>query len=95
MINPHNTSDKDKTKTAILDWFNSSNNINIYLERNPNIDYETEGRIQSHEEAIHVDNLLKFQLFDNKIDYKSFKSSEDKVEKIIKYIKSKIEEKEG
>lgn len=91
MINPHNTSDKDKTKKAILDWFNSSNNINIYLERNDNIEYEQEGRLQNLEEAIHVDNLLKFQLFDNKIDYKKFKSSEDKVHKIIKYIESKIE----
>lgn len=77
MINPDNTSNKDKTEKAILDWFNESNNINIYLERNPIISYQTEGRIQSETEAIHIDNLLKFQLFNNKIEFKSFISSED------------------
>lgn len=90
MINSNNTSDKDKTKMAILDWFNNMNNINIYLERNPNISYQTEGRIQNEDEAVHVDNLLKFQLFDNKIKYKSFISSEDSIDEIIKYIKSSI-----
>lgn len=90
MINTNNTSDKDKTKKAILDWFNSSKNINIYLERNPNIKYEQEGRIQTKEEATHIDNLLKFQLFDNKIDYVSFISSEENVDSIIAHIETKI-----
>ena len=86
MINPDNTSNKDKTEKAILDWFNESNNINIYLERNPIISYQTEGRIQSETEAIHIDNLLKFQLFNNKIEFKSFISSEDSMMDILKYI---------
>ena len=90
MINPDNTSDKDKTKTAILNWFNSSNNINIYLERNPKILYEDAGRIQNENEAIHIDNLLKFQLFDNKIDYKSFVSDENNISDIINYIDKKL-----
>jgi len=90
MINPYNTSDKDKTKEAILKWFNESDNINIYLERNPNINYEKDGRLQSHEEAIHIDNLIKFQLFDNKIDFKSFISSEDSLPEILEYIKSRV-----
>lgn len=89
MINPDNTSDKDKTKKAILDWHNSYNNINIFLERNPDLRYQQEGRIQSQEEASHIDNLLKFQLFDNGIDYKSFVSSESSVDDIIEYIREK------
>ncbi len=88
MVNPHNTSDKDKTKDAILKWFGESDNINIYLERNTKIDYETEGRLQTKEEAIHIDNLIKFQLFGNKINYKSFVSSEDSIPLILEYINS-------
>lgn len=90
MVNPHNTSDTAKTKVAILNWFKSYSNINIYLERNPHIDYENAGRIQTQDEARHLDNLLKYQLFDNKIDYKSFESNEENIPKIIEYIQSKI-----
>lgn len=93
MINPDNTSDKDKTKHAILNWFNSFKNINILLERNPDLVYQQEGRIQTPDEAIHVDNLLKFQLFDNKIEYQRFKSSEDTVPEILRYIEEKINSK--
>jgi|SaaInlStandDraft_4_1057021.scaffolds.fasta_scaffold64805_1 hypothetical protein len=90
MINPDNTSDKDKTKDAILKWFHESNNINIYLERNPNIDYQQEGRQQTQEQAIHVDNLLKFQLFDNNIEYTSFESSDENIPQMLEYVKSKL-----
>lgn len=86
MINPYNTSDKDKTKKAILEWFGESKNINIYLERNPNIKYQQEGRQQTLDESIHVDNLLKYQLFDNKIDYKSFECGEENIPQMIEYI---------
>lgn len=86
IINPFNTSNPDKTKRAILDWFNSFNNITIYLERNPKLDYQCQGRIQDLEEAQHIDNLLKFQLFDNKIDYKSFISDESSTDEILDYI---------
>lgn len=90
MVNPNNTSDKDKTKVAILNWFKDYKNINIYLERNPHIDYEREGRLQSQEEAFHVDNLLKYQLFDNHIEYKSFESNEHNIPLMIEYIQSKL-----
>jgi hypothetical protein len=86
MINPDNTSDKDKTKQAILNWFNGFKNINILLERNPDLVYQQEGRIQNLEEANHVDNLLKFQLFDNKILYKPFRSGEENIPDILQYI---------
>lgn len=90
MINPFNTSDKDKTKNAILAWFNTFKNVNLFLERNPDIEYQQEGRIQNREEAFHVDNLLKFQLFDNKIDHKCFRSSEDNIPDMLKYIEEKL-----
>jgi len=90
MINPDNTSDKDKTKHAILAWFNSFNNINVLLERNPVMIYQQEGRQQTPEEAIHVDNLLKYQLFSNNIEYRSFKSGEDSIPVILQYIEEKI-----
>jgi len=89
MVNTDNTSDKDKTKSAILEWHNSFKNINIYLERNIKLKYQQEGRIQSLEEATHIDNLIKFQLFDNKLEYKSFLSAEDSVNSIIEYIEEK------
>lgn len=86
MTNEHNTSDKDKTKKAILNWFSESDNINIYLERNTDFDYEEKGRLQSIEEARHLDNLIKYQLFDNNIEYKSFVSSENSIDPILEYI---------
>lgn len=87
MINVHNTSDKDKTKAAILNWFNESVNINIFLERNPNLEYQQEGRLQNLEEANHIDNLIKFQLFDNDVEYKTFASSEESIPQMLEYIK--------
>lgn len=90
MINPDNTSDKDKTKAAILNWFDGFKNINILLERNPDLTYQQEGRIQTPDEALHVDNLLKYQLFDNKIEYKSFTSGEDTIPEILRFIEEKI-----
>ncbi len=90
MINPHNTSDKDKTKAAILNWFGAFKNINILLERNPDHAYQQEGRIQTPDEAWHVDNLLKFQLFDNKIEYQSFRSGEESIPDILRYVEEKI-----
>lgn len=93
IINPHNTSDKDKTKKAILDWFHLSHNVNIFLERNIDIKYQQEGRIQGLEEAGHIDNLLKFLLFDNGIDHKVFKSSEEIMPDMIEYIKMKNNQK--
>jgi len=90
MINPDNTSDKDKTQAAILKWFSESENINIYLERNLEINYEQSGRVQNLEESTHIDNLIKYQLFQNKIRYKSFISSENNINPILEYIKSYI-----
>lgn len=86
MINQNNTSDKDKTKTAILKWFNAYNNINIFLERNETLEYKQHGRLQKIEEAIHIDNLLKFILFENNICYKNFKSGEQSMDEMIEYI---------
>jgi tRNA uridine 5-carbamoylmethylation protein Kti12 len=67
--NIHNTSNVEKTEQLILDCFGQFNNINIFLERGTSYPYETQGRIQTEEEAKEIDNILKHLLRLHKISY--------------------------
>lgn len=82
----HSTSNVEKTEGIILDCYNQFDNINIYIERNKKIEYETIGRVQNYEEAVAVDVGLLNILSEYNISYKTFKSSEDEINNIINYI---------
>ena len=83
--NKDNISNLDKTEKYILDCFNKFNNINIVLDR-INRKYETEGRIQSEDEAKDIDVVLKHLLKINCIKYKIYPAEENSVQNIIEFI---------
>ena len=70
MLNPDNTSDKDKTQTWILKCASEFINVNVFLQRGKgSFKYETEGRIQTEEEAREIDVVLAHILKQNKIQF--------------------------
>jgi len=56
-------------KKMILESINKFKNINIFINRNENIKYEIEGRIQSEKEAKEIDNKLKELLQEFKMEF--------------------------
>jgi len=87
--NEYNTSDKEKTKQKILEYYNSFSNVNIFLNRK-GIDYEENGRIETMEKACEIDNYLKNILVENNYPFAEFKTSEDNTNEMLKYILSFI-----
>jgi len=83
--NKDNTSNMDKTEKFILEMIHKFNNINIVLERIER-PYEKDGRIQTEEEAKDIDYVLKHIMKLNKIDYHSFSSDINNIEKVIEII---------
>jgi adenylate kinase family enzyme len=83
--NKDNISNIDKTEKYILDCFSKFNNINIVLDRISR-KYETEGRIQSEDEAKDIDIVLKHLLKINSIEYNSYPSEEKSIQNIIEFI---------
>ena len=67
----------------ILKEFHKYNNLNYYIERDPSVPYEQEGRYQDEAGAKLVDDKVKIFLDENKIHYKTLvgigKSSLDTV----------------
>ncbi|ARA71926.1 hypothetical protein BNJ_00086 [Kaumoebavirus] len=72
--NPDNVCNVEKVDEYILNRFNEFDNINIFLEHNPDITYEQEGRIQTEKEAREVGKELKNILDSYKIPYYVFKN---------------------
>lgn len=85
-INPDNISNIEKTEKKILESYNEFENINIYLDRNNNIDYETAGRIQNLEEAKIADSELQKILNDNNIEHINIMSDINSIQQILDYI---------
>ena len=83
--NKDNISNIEKTEKLILEKNNEFNNINIFLDRG-NIKYETQGRIQTEDEAKEIDIILKHMLKQNGISYKIFLSDIKTVDEIVDYI---------
>jgi broad-specificity NMP kinase len=86
--NKDNISNIDKTEKYILDSFNKFNNINIVLDRvnRLNRKYETEGRIQTEDEAKDIDIILKHLLKINSIKYVNYPAEESSLNDIIEFI---------
>lgn len=52
----------------VMEQFNKFDNVNYFLERGE--DYQTEGRVETLDEAIQIDNVVKSVLDENEIPYK-------------------------
>lgn len=84
-----NVSNVQKTEEMIISKMSEFDNIYIYLERDPEIPYEKEGRLQNEEESKVIDKLFKGLLDELKLEYKCFKSGKESIEGIVKYILGK------
>lgn len=74
-------------KAFVLKTFNNYQNINIFLERNYSLPYETEGRTQkSISEAEVIDHRILKMLDAYEIPYTALKSGPNTAEQIFKFI---------
>lgn len=88
-INKNNISNVIKTEKQILKWYNKFDNIVFFLERDGNIKYTTNSRLETEDEAKKIDNYLKGILDNLNIKYeKVFISETKKLERIINIIKN-------
>ena len=83
--NPDNVSHIEKTEQSILRWYQSFDNINIFLDRVDN-PYMQEGRIQSFQEALNVDRELKEILNLFNIPYTEFVAKRENTGDIVRFI---------
>lgn len=74
----------------ILSVFNSYDNINIFLNRNPNNIYKNEGRNQTLEQAIEKDNEIKELLDFHKMPYFEIDISDTTEEEILNILEDII-----
>jgi hypothetical protein len=81
-----NVCNVDKTEKMILSKMSEFDNIYIFLERNEEFPYETEGRIHNEEQS----NVIAVQLLDLLdelgIKYRKFKSDKKNVQDMLDYI---------
>lgn len=69
-----------------LDVFKGYNNINFNIERKSKSEYIKEGRFQTYDESVRVDNMIVKTLEDNDIDYIPIKQSKDIGMKIVQHV---------
>jgi len=85
-INTDNTSNIEKTDKKIKEYISEFKNINIFLDRNPEIKYEVAWRLQNFEEAKSADIEIKNILKSNNYPFFDIISSLKNVDKILKDI---------
>ena len=76
----------------IVREFNSTNNINIYLERPEEREYDPVGRLQDEEGAKEVDVVIKQYLDDKQIPYHVIRSEDGSEETIFELIMKYVAE---
>ena len=69
-----------------LDVFKGYNNINFNIERKSKSEYIKEGRFQTYDESVKVDNMIVKTLVDNNIDYIPIRQSKDIGMKIVQHV---------
>lgn len=89
-FNRGNICDIAKTEAYILKIHHEFKNINLVLKRGK-FAYETEGRLQTEDEAKEIDGVIRHMLKQHNIEFTEIESdtSEDNINKIITLIKSK------
>lgn len=83
-----NVCDVEKTERMILSKMSEFDNIYIFLERNEEFPYETEGRIHNEEQSQQIAIELVEMLKRLGIQYRSFRSDRRNVNDILEYILS-------
>ena len=85
LTNVYNQDDKELCSLC-LKTFNQYNNLNILLKRQ--VEYQPNGRNQTEEEAIEIDNITRHVLESNGIDYYVFTNND--IKDIMNTIEGKI-----
>lgn len=70
-------------KTFVRDVYDSYNNMNIYLERNPEIEYVRAGRNQDIDDAIKLDNEVLEYLTKENIPFHRVLSGENAAQQVL------------
>lgn len=78
---------KELYEKLMVTMFKSYNNINIFLNRNLDKEYQAYGRSQTFEQAIEKDFEIKAMLDKSNIPYYEIKSHENTIENILELIK--------
>jgi hypothetical protein len=86
--NPTNVCDIVKTEKMIKSRIGEFENIYIFLERDPNVPFEKDGRLQNEEESKAIDVKFKDLLDELGVEYRCFKSGKESISGILKYILS-------
>lgn len=73
-------------KQFVREVYDSYNNINIYLERNPEIEYVQEGRNQDLDGAIAIDQQVLSYLQAENIPYRTVISGEKAAAQVIEWL---------
>jgi len=86
-----NYSNVELTEKRIDKFINKFNHIVIFLERNPKYPYQKEGRYQTEEEAIAIDNKMKDILIEKNIPFISIMADMDNTDDMLAYILSEVD----
>ncbi len=73
-------------KDLVLSIYNNTNNINIFLERNPQNEYQEFGRNQDLKSAMDIDTAILKVLDENKIAYTKILSCKKSHKAVLKHI---------
>jgi len=77
-------------KPFIMDVFNSYRNVNIYLQRSSDVEYQETGRNQNYEQACEIDRRVKELLEEQNIPYETVWIDRGTVQKIMQVIDYQI-----
>lgn len=83
---PDNVCNIEKTEKMILNKMEEFDNIYIFIERNEEFPYETEGRIHNETQSKQIAQDFLKLLNELNIKYKSFKSDKQNIPAMLKYI---------
>ena len=83
---PTNVCNIEKTEFMIRSKMEEFDNIYIFLERNEEYPFETEGRIHSEEQSKNIDKQFLELLDELNIKYKTFKSDKRNIDAILEYV---------
>lgn len=84
--NKHNVSDISKTKEFILGHLRefASESLYIFVKRNRNFAYKTQGRIHNETESDLIENLLEIMLRNLGINYMTI-TTDDPIDTVLEY----------
>ena len=86
---PDNVCDVTKTDKMIHEKLNEFKNVFIYLERNEEFPFETQGRVHDEKESRIIDQDLLELLKEFNIEYLKVPSCKSSIPMIVKYILNK------